>query len=68
MSDPKQWNLWKVLKRRRITIGDLAEMTSYSRVHLQRVKAGTRGASKGLRASIALALNMPVDFLFSQED
>lgn len=57
-----------MLKRRGMTVQDLADAIGYSRNHIQRVKSGDRPLSKGLRAAIVLALNVPADLLFSEED
>ena len=67
MNNPRKWKLWRVLKRRGMTMQDLADVTGYSRNHIQRVKSGDRPLSKGLRAAIVLALNVPADLLFSEE-
>jgi len=68
MSDPKNWRLWGILKRRGLRMQDYASLVGYSRAHLQRVKSGEREPSKALKILTQTALGIPADFLFSEEE
>lgn len=68
MSNPEKWRLWTIMRRRGLTITDLAQMIDYSREHLQRVKSGERPLSKALAIIIADKLKTPAEYLFGQED